>query len=578
MREIPPHAWQAALVRVKRRGAGAASVPENDQLLTLHDEKVGLCAKEVLTKNGPRPVLVVIGGAEGLSGDDYKLLRPLFDRGIGPAAERAAAVVLTGGTKSGVMELAGAVLKDRAGVITVGVAPRALVRLPKEEPKALTEATPLDPNHDYFVLSPGQTWGSETETLFALAEQVTGGTQTGVVVLANGGTTARHEALRFVKAGWPIVCLSGSGREADVLAAIVRRRGQRRRLVARALGWTRSAATDWGDLGGSDIEMHSINSPPELLFRRLSWRLSNQLTIKNAWSRWTAFDQEANRARRQTSKLQGIIFFSTVLLLVLSVIYGQGAFGRIRPLIIVLPVAIALSGALSEALLPARNWTTLRAAAEAVQRGIYRYWCRYGTVTVTSAEGPILTNELSEVDQFVVRSGVPLALAAPMRRRPDKLPASFDEFSPLTVRAYAEERLDDQLRYYRAQSRIMRIRETLAISVSAVFAAAATAFAAELHLALWVPLLIFLASSVTILQQRARWHDRIRLYSLTVAELEAVRGRAFEVAVDSQAKLVDLVDNVESVLEREQSGWLQNMSRAIDESARYPQSQLGEFE
>ena len=577
----------------KHTGRQAAEDFADARLLTLDEDGDQPSAAQTLTSDGPRPVIVILGGAAKLSARHRNQLMPLIDRGVAAAAERANAVVVTGGTQSGIMELVGALLKDRPGVTTVGVAPRALVTLPGHRPDTSSERghvnpggedpdhspeSVLDPNHDFFVLTPGHTWGSETETMFSLAEQLTAGNQAGVVILANGGATARRETLRFVKAGWPTICVAGSGREADVLAALTRRRLASRRQMARAFGWARVPKTEWGDLGSSDIELHSVGATPELLFRRLSWRLSDQTAVKNAWSRWASFDQSADRGRKLTNIFQLAVLALTVLLVVLSVLYSRGEFGhRVRPLIVTLPVAVALSSALSEALLPARNWTTLRAGAEATRRAIYRYWCRAGPGTLFHADVPVLTQELAQIDQFVLRSGVPLAIVTPIRSRPDRLPTSFDELGQLTVRAYSEERLEDQLRYYRSTAVLMRIRETVAIASSAVLAAAATALAADFGLAIWVPLLVFLASTVTILQQRSRWHDRIRLYGLTVAELEVVRGRSVEKPVTGRAGLIQLVDSVEAVLEREQSGWLQNMRRVIDESQRYHEPQLGEF-
>ena len=283
------------------------------------------------------------------------------------------------------------------------------------------------------------------------------------------------------------------------------------------------------------------------------------------------------------------ILVLTVGLIVLSVLFGKGELKGMRPLIIVLPVAIALSTGLAEALVPARRWATLRAAAEAIQRAIYRCWSSRipvdgeeadettADVIERATDRPSLTEQIIEIDQFVLRSGVALALVNPIRGRPDKFPASFDEFATLTVRGYMEERLDEQLRYYRRRATVMRARESVAVAASVVLVAAATGLAAELQFALWVPLLVFLASAVTVLQQRSRWQDQIRLYGLTVAQLEALRGRALETRVKNREFLIQLVQNVENALEQEQSGWLQDMSRVIDESKRYSQPFLGDY-
>ena len=440
--------------------------------LSLENSDGGGPGVTVITPDGPRPVIVVIGGADELSGGDRDFLRPLFDRGLGAAAERVGAVVITGGTKSGVMELVGTLLGGRPGVTTVGVAPGALVVRPNSP-----GGTPLDPNHDYVVLSSGHTWGSETEALFRVAESITADSQPGVVVLANGGPTARHETMRFLDAGWPTVCLAGSGREADALASQVRRTTRRRRLALQALG-VGNPSSGWQEIETCDIEVHPAKSSPELLFSRLYWRLSPERSVKNAWNRWAAFDVAAQRSKRATVAFQMGILVLTVGLIVLSVLFGKGELKGMRPLIIVLPVAIALSTGLAEALVPARRWATLRAAAEAIQRAIYRCWSSRipvdgeeadettADVIERATDRPSLTEQIIEIDQFVLRSGVALVLVNPIRGRPDKFPASFDEFATLTVRGYMEERLDEQLRYYRRRATVMRARESVAVAAS----------------------------------------------------------------------------------------------------------------
>jgi hypothetical protein len=50
----------------------------------------------------PRPVVVLVGGADGLDDAGLARLRPLFEEGLAPLADSLGACVVDGGTDAGV--------------------------------------------------------------------------------------------------------------------------------------------------------------------------------------------------------------------------------------------------------------------------------------------------------------------------------------------------------------------------------------------------------------------------------------------------------------------------------------------
>jgi hypothetical protein len=159
--------------------------------------------------------LVVIGGADGMSRRDLRRLRPLFSGVLAELAWRFRAVVLDGGTDTGVMRLMGrARAESPRDFPLVGVLPSALAAL--HGLPAPPGAAELEPNHTHFVLVPGHTWGDEAPWLARLAETIGGRTAT---VLVNGGEISRRDSELCVQAGRPLIVLAGSGRTADALAA-----------------------------------------------------------------------------------------------------------------------------------------------------------------------------------------------------------------------------------------------------------------------------------------------------------------------------------------------------------------------
>ena len=143
----------------------------------------------------PKAVIVVAGGAKGLDEQLTPRLRLLFNRGIARAAAQAGAVILDGGTNSGVMALTGAAVADRGDeVALIGVAPAGKSGYRKADGAGGGGQTGvLEPFHSHFVLVEGDTYGSETATLFSLAEALaqpppdTAGGEAPVPVLSSRG-------------------------------------------------------------------------------------------------------------------------------------------------------------------------------------------------------------------------------------------------------------------------------------------------------------------------------------------------------------------------------------------------------
>jgi hypothetical protein len=174
---------------------------------------------------GPRPVLVLVGGAAGLDPDLGPPLRGLF-RALGPVLRAAGAVVLDGGTRAGVMALMGEAAVE-TGIALLGVAAIGTLRLPEAGlggapcSGGQDDRADLDPHHGRFLLVPGGAWGDESPWIAAAASALSGGLPNLTLVAGGGAVTARdlREGLRL---GRPTLVLAGTGGIADDLAAHLR--------------------------------------------------------------------------------------------------------------------------------------------------------------------------------------------------------------------------------------------------------------------------------------------------------------------------------------------------------------------
>jgi SLOG in TRPM, prokaryote len=98
------------------------------------DLPAGLAA---LGLHAPQLVVALIGGAGLMDARDLDRLRPLFERGLVPVAERLGVVVIDGGTDAGVMHLIGrAHTRAEATFPLVGVPAAGTVRFPGKQPGA----------------------------------------------------------------------------------------------------------------------------------------------------------------------------------------------------------------------------------------------------------------------------------------------------------------------------------------------------------------------------------------------------------------------------------------------------------
>ena len=174
-------------------------------------------ALERLGVDRGRPVLVLVGGAGGLADRDLETLAGVVSAAVVPAVVRHRAVVVDGGTDSGVMRLIGR-SRSTAGADfpLVGVAAEGTIAVPGMTP-GLADAAELEPHHTGVLLVPGSSWGDEAPWITGVAGAIADG-RPSVTVLANGGEIAYADVTGSLAAGRPVVVLAGSGRTADAIA------------------------------------------------------------------------------------------------------------------------------------------------------------------------------------------------------------------------------------------------------------------------------------------------------------------------------------------------------------------------
>jgi len=206
----------ASLTRLARAAASGEDVPVIASVRVEREGELG-AAVHSLGIARPTPTVVLIGGADDMEAMDVDQLRSVFEEVLVPVVEANRAVVLDGGTDTGVMRLIGRARANREATFAlVGVAVADLVSLDGEP-----AAARLEPHHTHFVLVPGSTWGDESRWIARLGSTIAGDSRS-VTVLMNGGEIAFEDVAQSVEAGRPVVVLDGSGRAANALATALR--------------------------------------------------------------------------------------------------------------------------------------------------------------------------------------------------------------------------------------------------------------------------------------------------------------------------------------------------------------------
>ena len=142
----------------------------------------------------PKPVIVLIGGAGKLAETDATTAAAVIEDAVVPVAIECGAVVVDGGTDSGIMRFAGRAQAKLAPLLPlVGVAAVGTVSFPGNT-ATRSDAASLQPDHTHFVLVPGLEWGAESPWLPRVAAVISEGSRvvTGLII---GGTVAA-EAVR----------------------------------------------------------------------------------------------------------------------------------------------------------------------------------------------------------------------------------------------------------------------------------------------------------------------------------------------------------------------------------------------
>jgi hypothetical protein len=529
---------------------------------------------ERLGLTSTKAVIVVVGAGDSLGPDLVPRLAELFVRGLVAAAEATEAVVIDGGTESGVMAIVGHALAESGHRIAlIGVAPSAKVSFPGRAAGA--DTVPLEPNHSQFVLAAGTDWGAETSTMFALADGLVERSANAVGAVVGGGPGARREVLEMVRRGWPVVVIAGTGGLADDIVAGVEGR--------------HSPTVDQVDSELAEIvssgafDLIALDGDPAVFEGVLRRRLQRDQSLESAWLLQGGLNEGAKRSQAEFRRMQAAIVGLGIAATLLAVIEGTLAAHHVldhhwirdrvlRYLLILLPIAMTAAVAASARFRSGNKWVVLRGAAEAVKREIYCYRARvgpYGRAAQTPREVR-LAERVGTIGSSVMKTDVNLsAVDAYTKPLPpqDSVAQGDDGFSLLNPDQYIQWRVRDQADWYKAKTVKLNKRLRRLRWAGIGFGGLGT-FLAAVGLELWIALTTAVVAAVTTYLEYMQIESTLLHYNQASADLETIR-RWWTALPETERRqpsnVSRLVEQSERVMHSESAGWVQDMHDAMTE-------------
>lgn len=536
------------------------------------------------------PVLLVAGGARSMSASIAPELSRLLERGAIRAAADTGAVVMDGGTDSGVMGLLGrAAATSDASVVLLGVAPGELVTFRSDVRPGADARTGLEPNHTHFLLANTAEWGGETSLLFDAVDTLAKD-RPAAVLLAGGGEGSLEEAAAASERGLPIVVLSGSGGVADLLAG---------RPGAAAV-----AGVDGKDVAAiaaaTSVTVVDLEDDPTHLARVLTRLLQVDETLRDAWRKQMLVSAAASREQGSFRREQNLVLILGVILtflVVANTVLGAagllpgGSVARIAFYfaILIIPIGVGTVVAAAGRMRPGSRWIVLRGTSETLKREIYRYRTRASIYshehTLQTSRETKLALAVGSAMDALMRTDVSQVALDPdadrkaQRRKKTPQVAAVEDAIPqeklthLTPDGYVEQRIGGQVDWYLQNAARLSRNSRMLKWLALLFGALGTFFAA-IQLQIWVAVTSAVVAAYATYSATWQLDTSLALYNQAASSLDAVRLWWYALSPAEQARQANidkLVDSAEQVMKAEQSGWVQEMQDAMKQLRLEPE-------
>lgn len=524
-----------------------------------------------------KSVVVLADGQQNVDPALKPRLMQLLGRGLLRAVREAQALCVV---RAGFDGLLGTVLADSGrGVQVLGVAPLGRVVVPGEEKDAEADAVPPVQGLTHMLLTTAGPWGSELRTKIDIAVALAG-PKPGVLVVVGGGEDLMVEVRQAVRHRWPVLVVKGSGSAADALVA----------------QWESGIAIDddpvvaeiLADGNLTCVALgEKVGEAVETVTRQVLRGTGGESVLRQAWRRFGAIDEAANRQQKDFMATQERILYMGVLAVLLSIVYsqlpappeaGKAAWQLVDwvkwllgYVLIAVPIGISLLIAVTNRFKPGKRWVLMRSASESIKREIYRYRLRATGYTDDDPREKKLAEEVENITRRLSRTEAN-TMALPIYSGPippvNTASPRDDGMSLLSTDQYVALRLEDQLNFYRRKTVTLE-KDLSRLQIYVLLAGAAGTLLAALGGAfvIWIALTTAVASAMMTYLSYRQTESTLTGYNQTATDLDNILSWWTSLEPEEQAlgeNIATLATHTEQVLADELSSWTQRMTDALE--------------
>jgi hypothetical protein len=426
-----------------------------------------------------------------------------------------------------------------------------------------------------------------------------------------------------VQQGWPVLVITGSGGFADDVQQAWQAKQD---YIIALFKWNQSSSKETKPdppfvpdpvlaevIADGDLHFFSITDLPENLDRRIDLRLKANNILTEALAQQRVYSADARQRQYVFHLQQNWILILGVLIVALAALatfskqmqwnvpIQVGSFkvnfpdDALNIVLISLPVVLALLIAGANRFNPGNKWISMRTAAEGFKREMFRYRTHTGIYSDSMVIQNKTTREatLARMIEAITRQWVEGSLdytifpgqASSRRSKKSQTGSNAKQsgqsetedthFDYLPPNRYITERLDDQVSYYKKSS--LKLGRTLTILQWLILGLGGLAtFLAAIHFDLVITVTTASATALATYLAYNKVSDTLKQYNHAILSLTNIKNWWISLG-DNQAdpsNIDKLVDHVETTLQSEQAGWVQQMQTALTE-LRAQQAQHG---
>lgn len=564
-------------------------------------------------------VILVLGGTNVPDKDVEARLSQLLDRGLVRALANKRALIIDRTANGEVVKVLSSSLQGRVVTANTSLL-RIISSYENVTPTSSGEDQLLDTAR--FMKVEGKSQDNGINRIYEVIQELSRDVPM-LTILIHGNPTAKREVVKCVRLASPILIIKGSGDLADTIEQAWQNKQKYIENLSKwdAEGSNRPQPTPpfiaerqlAEVLAEGDLHFFAITDEPEKLGRAIDVRFNSATILAQAQDQRLIYKGNAARQKDVFQRQQFCILLLGVIITALAAFqafyqqmrwdvpllwiggFKMGLADLLIYVLITLPVGLTLLIAGANRSKHGDRWVTMRAISETFKQEMFRYRTRTGSYSDIQVfrnkmtRDDVLASRLQAVTTQWLENNLDYALfpasnqssvkskPKPIVSKVSKVPGSKStskgsapkESTAMTSvylapEGYITGRLDEQFNFYTKNARKLGRKLTILRWLILIVGALATLLAA-LHFALVITVTTAIVGAMTTYLEYNQLTNTLKQYNQAALSLMNIKNWwvALGEAQVEQKNIDKLVDLVETTLQTESSGWVQQLQAAL---------------